>query len=28
MIGDNHFRMAVSAFITITLITPIFHVGC
>jgi hypothetical protein len=27
MIGNNHFQMAMSAFITITLIIPIFHAG-
>jgi hypothetical protein len=27
MIGDNHFRMAASAFITITLITPVSRAG-
>jgi hypothetical protein len=27
MIGDNHFRMVTSAFITITLITPVSHAG-
>jgi hypothetical protein len=27
MISDNHFQMTIFAFITITLITFVFHVG-